>query len=247
MNYNTAPKTSKTFLFVILGIIVVGLVGGFLILMNFNQNNASTGTTPETLTTPTNIVHETGFAIGDGKLLSEEELSQYPAVVDIYQDYLCPHCATFEEINGQPLYQYQMENPGKVAVVYHLMTFQDTTQTREYSARAANAALHVLLNKPETFHDYNNTLFANQPAGLNQLLSDTQLVQLIPQALDESDVESLNNRTYIPWLNQTTDEILNSQKIQGTPAVFVNDEEVGGEVLQDPSGLVGVLDEKLNN
>lgn len=65
-----------------------------------------------------------------------------PATVDLYADFLCPACASFEAVYGQQLARAVDE--GKVAVRYRFIDFLNRlSASGDYSTRAAGAALCV--------------------------------------------------------------------------------------------------------
>jgi protein-disulfide isomerase len=78
--------------------------------------------------------------------------------IDVYVDYQCPACRTFELINGGYLNEVIAQKKAKV--VFHPMTFIGPE-----SILAANAA--ACSADENKFVDMNLALFQNQPAGEN--------------------------------------------------------------------------------
>ncbi|HEX6346480.1 DsbA family protein [Umezawaea sp.] len=85
-----------------------------------------------------------------------------PVVVDVYEDFLCPICGTFEE-----QYDEQIDEAltsGKIKVRYHVVNLLDAqSKPAGYSLLSASAALSVAKNSPDRFADFHASLFAAQP------------------------------------------------------------------------------------
>lgn len=106
-----------------------------------------------------------------------------PVVVDLYIDFLCPFCRTFEEQNGEAV--DQLSDAGAITAVYHPLGFLDRLSTTRYSTRAAASA--GCAADGGRFRQYLYTVYDNQPPEGTAGLSDEELVQLGVQAgLDES-------------------------------------------------------------
>ena len=76
---------------------------------------------------PPGITDTLGVPVGSG-----------PVTVDIYADFMCPACRTFEEAVGDTLDQLVSEN--KVTVVYHPVAFLDRYSSTQYSTRSSAAS-----------------------------------------------------------------------------------------------------------
>jgi protein-disulfide isomerase len=80
-------------------------------------------------------------------------------VLDVYEDFQCPVCRTFEKANGAVL--QQLADRGKVKVVYHPFTVFSGEPEQGNSIRAWAAAKCVPANLWVRYH---NALYASQPA-----------------------------------------------------------------------------------
>jgi len=96
------------------------------------------------------------------------------AVVDVYEDFLCPNCEIFEKTYGNEI--VTALNEGKLTVRYHSIAILDSRTTPPgYSTRASNAALCSV--PAGIYPAYHQKLFASQPSEGSAGLTDAQLVQ----------------------------------------------------------------------
>jgi len=80
-------------------------------------------------------------------------------VLDVYEDFLCSACRTFENGSGAAI--QRLADEGKVKVVYYPFTIFGKQPQRASSIRAWAAAKCVPAN---TWARYHNSLYASQPA-----------------------------------------------------------------------------------
>jgi protein-disulfide isomerase len=154
----------------------------------------------------------TGFTVGSGA-----------STVDIYEDFICPHCKEFEDASGSAV--EQLGTQGKARVVYHPIAILDGSSTTNYSTRAAAASACAAAGGK--FREYAKALFAQQPSEGSAGLSDDQLVQIGTSiGLSESSFGScVRDGTYKSWVQHVTDEA-SASGVTGTPTVKVNGNEV---------------------
>jgi protein-disulfide isomerase len=172
-------------------------------------------------------------ANADGTVISVGS-TDAPVTVDLYEDFQCPNCKTFEDESGNTLAQLVAD--GTVQARYHGMAFLDTSANDDYSTRALNAAAVVVATAgPDAFQTFHDLLFANQPAEGGSGLTDDQLVAYANRAgasggSVEQDIRDLR---YGDWVATATDQA-SKDGVTGTPTVFVD-----GTKLADlsPDGL----------
>jgi protein-disulfide isomerase len=80
-------------------------------------------------------------------------------VIDVYEDFQCPVCRSFEQGNGGMI--ERLADQGKVKVVYHPFTIFIAEPQQANSIRAWAAAKCVPANRWVRYH---NALYASQPA-----------------------------------------------------------------------------------
>ncbi|MBG0563030.1 DsbA family protein [Actinoplanes aureus] len=170
------------------------------------------------VTTPTAAVDDgTAFAVGSG-----------PVTVDIYEDFMCPACNSFEQASSATL--KQLVDAGKVTVRYHPVAILDRfSNGTEYSTRSAAASAAAA--QEGKFTEYHEVLFANQPAEGSDGLSDEKLIELGKSVGLTSDTfaDAVNNGSYRSWAAQATEKF-SERNFTGTPTITVN-----GEQLETPS------------
>ncbi|WP_296665522.1 thioredoxin domain-containing protein [Demequina sp.] len=213
---------------------VVGLaLFGALIFFIINQ-----GKVPELGTdgavAPASADATGGVSVGTGGVAGVDVPTDAPRV-DIYLDFMCPICNTFEQINAADL--DTLRESGAIQLYYHPISILDRySQGTEFSTRAAGAAGVVADKAPEAFHDFVNAMFANQPAENTSGLSDADISQIAVTAGVPEDVAgSLDSADMRKWATAATDRA-SQDGMQGTPTVRVSASGVfdEGEVL-DPN------------
>ncbi len=147
-------------------------------------------------------------------------------VVDVYVDFLCPHCATFHDAQGEDL--ARMAQDGEITLRMHPRPMLDESSSPAgYSGRAANAAVCAYAQDPAQWFAAESALFEEQPDAAG--LSDEELTGLVRDAtgLDVSDC--ITEGTYLPWIEEVVEPEALS-RTQGTPAVFIDGEEFTGDI-----------------
>ena len=150
-------KRSNPALVIVIAVVVVAvLVGG--VVLYLRRSGTETVAPTYTATAAGAVV-----TAGTGK-----------AVVDVYEDFLCPNCEIFEKTYGNEI--VTALNEGKLTVRYHSIAILDTrTAPPGYSTRASNAALCAV--PAGIYPAYHQKLFASQPSEGSEGLTDAQLVQ----------------------------------------------------------------------
>lgn len=137
--------------------------------------------------------------------------------VAIYKDYACPHCATFTE-SADPRIVEEYVDPGVVQVEHHDFPIPVDDSV---SYRAANAAREVQASADdEAFFAYAKRLFENQ--------SDLDLATYadLAESVDGEAVRrAADGRIYRETITADREAGVD-RGVQGTPAVFVDDEQL---------------------
>jgi protein-disulfide isomerase len=135
--------------------------------------------------------------------------------IEIYEDFQCPFCATFEQMAGEYLEDLIAKKEAKV--VYHPLSF-----IGEESVRAANAA--ACAADENNFLDFHKNLYANQPSAensgewSNDYLKATGLGVGITGSNFASCVDTLK---YQDWVVNVANEG-GKRNVNSTPTVFIN-------------------------
>lgn len=144
-------------------------------------------------------------------------------VVDVYLDYMCPVCGTFEAANAHQL--EELRASGDVTVVYHPISILDRASNgTAFSTRAANAAAAVADLAPDKFLAFNDAMFANQPEEGTSGLSDEQIAEIAREAGVPDDVIAEFTKTdgdnpwrvYAPYVSALTQQAGDDLEAAGT-------------------------------
>jgi protein-disulfide isomerase len=197
------------------GAVALLLVAGLIGWAVYEAQRPSGGSIPAAATDDSG--HRAGILVeGDG-----------PVTVEVYLDYLCPHCKAFED-SAQPTLN-QLAASHKIRLVWHPLNFLDPSSTTAYSTRAANAA--ACASDGGKLGPYGAALFAQQPAEGSAGLSDDQLIDIGgPLGLNApSFAQCVRERTYQSWVDDVTTASV-QRGVTGTPTVYV-----AGKVVANPT------------
>ena len=144
------------------------------------------------------------------------------AKVELYVDYLCPHCKEFEEAAAASLDQWM--STGKAEVIIHPVAILDEASTTDYSTRAAAAA--ACASDGGKLKEFTAQIFAQQPAEGGAGLSDDQLVAIGKGVgLGDDFASCVHDGKYLTWVPKGT-EAASARGLTGTPTVFVDDKMI---------------------
>lgn len=208
-------------------LLVVGGVAGFLLL---DADPEPTGD-PGTSTTPDDTAGADGELVAPPGVAEDQPYLEISSstdgpVVDVHLDFLCPHCKTFEETQGEDL--AQMAEAGEITLRVHPRPMLDASSTPAgYSGRAANAAVCAYAEDPAQWLPAQEALFANQPGTSG--LPDEELVAIVDEAtgLDISECQAAG--TYQLWLQEVVEPDA-QETTSGTPTVLIDGEEFSGDL-----------------
>lgn len=156
-------------------------------------------------------------------------------VLDVYVDFMCPHCGTFEQINGEDLAQAAAD--GEVTVNYHPVSFLS-----EYSARAAAAFAEVSNSAPESAMGFMTEMFANQPSEGGSGLTDEEIAEIAVEAGVPQDVaDTLADGTYAEWVDIASQQA-SRDGASSAPTVMLDGDEWGGN-WSNPGELLTAVQE----
>ncbi|GEK81294.1 DsbA family protein [Agrococcus baldri] len=157
--------------------------------------------------------------------------------IEIYQDYMCPVCGTFDEANRATL--EQLLSTGAATVEVHPIAILDSQSLgTKYSTRSASAAACVAEFAPDSFWDFNSAMFDNQPEERTAGLTNEEIVGVAEQAgIDTSGglADCINEGRFSSWVEDATVRA-GTQPLPGTdnvvadrtPTVIVNGQQYPG-------------------
>lgn len=184
---------------------------------------------------------EEALIIGDG-----------PVVVDIFEDYMCPACGEFEEMNG-PIIEEALASEQITLNVRPIAALDQASAGTSYSSRAAAAA--VCAADQDMYQQFSMAMYQSQPEQGTEGPSNDEIAQIGAQVgLDESFASCVEDDTYRGWVAEADELNQEDEHFTGTPSVVIDGnkleesgefanalsaaiEEAGGELEgEDPEG-----------
>jgi protein-disulfide isomerase len=176
---------------------------------------------------------------GEEPVPNERDESGEVIDIQMYIDYQCPFCQSFELTNGDYLAGL-VENGGATVEIHPIAMLDNASLGKKYSTRATNAAACVANFSPNLYWDFNRILFENQPAEGTEGLTDEQLISLTEDAgVDDADqvAQCITDQTFKGWVAAAKARALSGplpntdvEKVIGTPTVLVNGVKYEGPV-----------------
>ncbi|MBE1535342.1 DsbA family protein [Actinomadura algeriensis] len=224
-----ARAKQRRLLAIVIGSVVavaVVVVGTVLVIEQRNKNNTA-------------VAHEGKLAPltrqDDGSIVMAQPGVTKP-VLEVFEDFQCPICKDFEEATGETIEKLAAD--GKVKVVYrpfHLFG-QQQDPIKINSLRSANAALCAPADKWISYHD---ALFGFQPREGSEGFAPDDLVKWgrdigITGADWESCVRDMKQEAKV---QQMTTYALEQRGVEGTPAVFLDGQQIDNGIAMNPATL----------
>ena len=151
--------------------------------------------------------------------------------IQLFVDYFCPVCGTFEETNGDQIATL-VESGAATVEIFPYAILDSVSQGTKYSTRAANAAACVADYSPDQYFDFNRIMFANQPKEGTGGLTDDEIVGLASDAGVENGSaikKCITDQKFKDWVAAARERhrlegVPNSNvsTVEGTPTVIVN-------------------------
>ena len=139
--------------------------------------------------------------------------------IDVWVDYQCPACRSFEILNGGYLNEIIAQKKAKV--VFHPLTFIGTE-----SIIAANAA--ACAADENKFVDMNLALFQNQAGSENSGKWQGDVMLAIGESIgikSESFKQCVREGNYVKWTRNVTDASA-SKNVNSTPTIRINGKDL---------------------
>lgn len=190
--------------------LVIAVVVGVLLIMLVPT--LLSRQTDSSASIPASVSADRGYGI-----VFNEGLTGVP-VLDIYEDFQCPVCAQFEQVNGQYIESLIAEK--KATVVYHTLSFLGPE-----SVSAANAA--ACAADEGEFLDYHRLLMINQPQENSGAWTNGVLARVGQTAgiTSQKFSECINKGNYLSWVRNVA-EAGAKANVNSTPTVFINGKEI---------------------
>lgn len=208
---------------------IVGVVAVLVVLAGFAITSISSDNATDTaLNTPANVTDDYGV-VYDAEAAGGEP-STDPVSVELYEDFQCPGCQSFEAASGEFLKQ-QVES-GAIEITYRPFSFLDAlgASPNEYSKRSTNLAICALdaggVEDYVTVHDY---LYQNQPTEGTAGPEDAELIEAAEGLGITGLDECVRTERFGRWIEDAK-AAGTADGVTGTPTVYV-----GGETIANPT------------
>lgn len=161
--------------------------------------------------------------------------------VDIYEDFQCPACASFEAALGSTF--EEQATAGKIKLVYHVKNFLDDNLRNDSSTRAGNAAFCA--SDAGKFQQFHSTIFPNQPATEGDGFTDAQLRAFAEQAGVTGPALATwqlchDADKYVDYVNSVEEQSF-ADGVRGTPTVRMNGTDVDLSTISTPELLTQAI------
>jgi protein-disulfide isomerase len=180
--------------------------------------------------------------VASSDVIKKEGSSDPKVVVSFYEDFLCPHCAAFEQEFGPTV--RKLISTGAVATDYYMVAILDR-QGNGYSSRAANAAYCVADESTDAFQRFHDALFLQQPTEGSAVYPDNaRLIEVARQAGAGGSVpDCINKGRYTAMVSG----LAAATGIQATPTVKINGQDFTITDKTMPDELVAKVKEIVGN
>lgn len=247
-------KRAKTILWSGVGVVVLAVVAVVVLLVVQSMrpavapstfaNGGITLTKADQGTTVVAGPDVSGDAANGLPAYNTGQQSDKAAHVDVYLDFQCPICKSFEDTNGDAV--TKLLDQGDATVTYHPVSILDSMSGgNKYSTRAANAFMCAAdAGQSDKLIDFMQTLFTNQPAEGGSGMTDDQLLGFMTSSgIDvNAKTKSVENQPTIQqcvadvnfekYVGKMTQEALDNGLV-GTPRILVNGNEIDSTVWSD--------------
>jgi protein-disulfide isomerase len=176
--------------------------------------------------------------------LIKDNAGKPKVVLSMYEDFLCPHCGSFEQKLG-PTVQ-QLIDTGAVQADYYMVALPplDTAQRQYYSSRAGNAAYCVAdadtTPAKDAFRRFHAALYAQQPGETTvtfptnaQLIETARVAGVAGQSLSDC----INNGKYTSMVQG----LVTATGIKYTPTIRINGDEFAYSDTTTPQDLINKI------
>lgn len=207
----------RTTVFIVIGVAAALALFAGLVLFIIQQTKVPS---LEEMTLPAGGDLTGGILIGqDGN--AGGEVPADATRVDVYQDFMCPYCGTFEMVNAEDL--EELSAAGDIALYVHPLALLDrSSQGTKFSTRSANAVATIADGAPAHVLEFSRLMYMNQPAQGTTGLSDEEIEQIAVQAGVPADVAAtIADGKFTKWAVAATEQS-SKDKVPGTPAVMVD-------------------------
>ncbi|MEU8796700.1 thioredoxin domain-containing protein [Spirillospora sp. NPDC048819] len=158
-------------------------------------------------------------------------------VVEVYEDFACPHCGDFDRKNDPMLKELAVSGQAKVVFRPMVIFGQSTQPAYGNSLRAASALRCV--GDGARWLSYQDALYAHQPASLNTpgYSTESLLVYAADLVTADGDFSSCVKEQRYAESVKTVSKGYISSGVRGTPSVQVNGRTLSSSEIESPEAM----------
>ncbi|GAB3401162.1 hypothetical protein GCM10027569_06000 [Flindersiella endophytica] len=214
-------------------VVIAGVAGGgYVLWKRFSGSEGSSSAAPTEGPSGTVRTVPNGLALGPdgggkpgmGNGIGEGSNPQATTVVELYEDFFCPHCQALETEAGDFL--RAQANSGRIRIVRYPLTFVVGEQSKRAALAYACAADQDTSGKGELASKVAKQLFDSVQAKQADAVEDPAMEELSKQTPDPDQFMScVQNQDYSAWVGSVGDAA-SARQVTGTPTVFVDGKQV---------------------
>ncbi len=147
--------------------------------------------------------------------------------LELFVDYLCPHCKHFADVNGD--YLKEIAESGEVLLHIYVRPMLDAHTGGTYSLDTASCALAAYEQDPASFWKMDKALFGMQPGPEdNELPTQDDIYATTTKAgLSDESLAKVKEGKYEDIANAA--EKVGQERQIGTPVLYINGTEFSGD------------------
>ncbi|WP_084078046.1 thioredoxin domain-containing protein [Demequina sp. NBRC 110057] len=214
----SAPRRRAPIL-IALGAIVAVILGVGIYAFASTADSAVPEAQASTL--PEGVDADGGITLGVDGAVGTEAATDVPTV-ELYFDFACSHCATFEEEVVPEL--EELLSAGEIAIVQHPVAILDGYFESAYSSRAAAAAMAVAESDPQAYTAFVAALMAAQSDMGSDGFTDAQIADIAADAGVSQEGQTAIEGTDYEDIAVAATEAAVSDGLTGTPSVAIDGE-----------------------
>lgn len=145
-------------------------------------------------------------------------------LVEVFEDFLCPACGSFEQVSGA--YLKNQAAAGEIVLRIMPFSFLHNQSTNDYSRRASNIAMCALDDQgEEAFWKVHDALYANQPEEGGAGPENAELIALAKDAGVSGLDDCVRTEKFVPWVDEIKDTFADDRGVTGTPTLHIDGKE----------------------
>lgn len=181
--------------------------------------------------------------VAAANVVTKEGTSEPKAVLSLYEDFQCPHCAAFEKAFGPTV--NKLIDIGAIAADYNMVAILNSPVNDNFSTRAANAGYCVAdadtSPTKDAFRRFHTALFVQQPAEGAPAPDNKALIETARQA---GVVGTVPDCVDTGRNSDMVEGLAKAAGIKATPTIRINGEDYE---YSTPAALVAKVKEIVGN